>query len=149
MKLDEDSERYHMTLLEYPLDKTNGLELRIAHTKQVVGCDAVRFPNQRLLPVFVEPHAFVRGNAFLAARLIGPDTDGRFAIELQLRQSAVLKINRFAKNSHGAGLGVFKNGEPMQLIQAVRQIDGQSLIWYDFDTENSAREILDLFDPVA
>jgi hypothetical protein len=137
------------TLLEFPLDETSGLELRIAHRGQAAGCDTVRFPNQALLPVFVEPHAYIRGNEFVAARLTGPDEAGYFSVEVELRETAARKIDKLAKSPQSVGLGVFRRGQAVQLIQAVRGVSGRNLAWYGFENEEKARAILALFGSVA
>jgi hypothetical protein len=137
------------TVVEFPLDATSGLELRIAHSKETAACDAVRFPNQQLLPAFVEPHAYIRGNEFVAARLIGPDQHGYFSVQIQLREAAARRIDKLAKRSERCELGVFRRGQPVQLIQAVHGISGRHLAWYGFETEQKARAILDMFGSVA
>jgi hypothetical protein len=137
------------TLVEFPLDATSGLELRIAHRKETAGCDAVRFPNQTMLPVFVEPYALIRGNEFVAARLAGPDKYGRHSVDLVLRETAANKIDRLAKSPEPVGLGVFRHGQAVQLIQTVHGISGRNLAWYGFEDEHKARAILALFGAVA
>ena len=137
------------TLLEFPLDATSGLVLRIAHRKQTAGCAAVRFPNQALLPVFVEPRAYIRGNECVAARLVGPDKGGYFSVEVELRESAAKKIDRLAKSQEPTGLGVFRRGQAVQLIHAVRGISGRNLAWYGFENEQEARAVLAMFGAVA
>jgi hypothetical protein len=136
------------TLLEFPLDATSGLELRIAHRRQTAGCDTVRFPNQALLPALVELHAYIRGNEFVAARLAGPDKDGYFSVEVELRETAARKIDRLAKRQEPIGLGVFRRGQAIQLIQAVRGISGRNLAWYGFEDEQKARAVLAMFGAV-
>jgi hypothetical protein len=125
------------TLLEFPLDATSGLEMRIAHGNQTTGCDAMHFPNQGLLPVFVEPHAYIRGNEFVAARLAGPDKYGSYSVELEVREAAAEKIDRLAKSREPKGLGVFRRGQAVQLIQRVRGISGRKLEWHGFDSEQA------------
>src|SRR5581483_3339527 len=102
-----------MILLEFPFDATSGLELRVAHRNETPGCTAVAFPNQRLLPVFVEPHAYIRGNEFVSARLAGPDEAGYFSVEVEVRETAARKINKLAKKSERVGMGVFRHGRPV------------------------------------
>ena len=136
-------------LAEFPLDATSGLELRIAHLNKTLGCDAVRFPNQSALPAYVERNAYIRGNEFVAARLVGPDIDGYYSVELEVRQSAAKKIDDLAKTNGAAGLGVFRRGEPVQLIQAVRGISGRTLSWHGFESQQAARMMLDMFGALA
>jgi hypothetical protein len=137
------------TLLEFPLDATSGLELRIAHHKPTVGCDPVRFPNQSLVPVFIEPHAYIRGSEFVSARLAGPDELKRYYLELELRETAARKIEKLAKRTETTGLGVFRRGQPVQLIQAVRGISGRTLAWYGLETEDEAKALLARFGALA
>ncbi len=137
------------TLLDFPCDATRGLELRIAHRTKTAGCEAVRFPNQSFLQVFVEPHAYIRGNEFLGARLVGPDKAGYFSVEVELRTSAARKIDRLAKRQEPVGLGVFRRSQAVELIQAVRGVSGRRLAWYGFENEVKARMVLALFGAVA
>jgi hypothetical protein len=99
--------------------------------------------------VFVEPHAYIRGSEFVAARLAGPDEAGYLSVEVELRETAARKIDRLAKSSESIGLGVFKRGQPVQLIQAVRGVSGRNLAWYGFENEQKARAVLALFGAVA
>ena len=137
------------TLLEFPLDETSGLELRIAHRAHTAGCEAVRSPNQALLPVFVEPHAYIRGNEFVAARLVGPDEAGYFSVEVELRETGAKKIDRLANSPEPVGLGVYRRGQAVKLIQAVRGISGRNLAWYGFENKPEATAVLALFGAVA
>jgi hypothetical protein len=123
--------------------------MRVAHHEKTAGCDVVDFPNQGLLPAFVEQRALIRGNEFVAARLTGPDVDGVFSVEVELRETAARKIDELSRRPKVTGLGVFKRGQPIQLIQAVNGISGRILAWYGFRTEEEARVMLDLFGAVA
>jgi hypothetical protein len=123
--------------------------MRIAYHEPTPDCETVRFRNHGLLPVFVEPYALIRGTEFVAARLIGPDEDDVYSVEVELRETASRKISDLAKRSRTIGLAVFRWGEPIQLIQAVRGISGRTLAWHGFLSEDEAREMLDLFGPVA
>ena len=137
------------TLLEFPLDETSSWNYasRTAGIPLVARpCD---FPIRRYLPVFVEPHAYIRGNEFVAARLVGPDEAGYFSVEVELRETAAKKIDRLAKSPESVGLGVYRRGQAVKLIQAVRGISGRNLAWYGFENKPEAMAVLALFGGVA
>jgi hypothetical protein len=136
-------------LIEFPIDATGGLELRIAHLERTDGCDAICFPNQSKLPAYIERHAYIRGNEFVAARLVGPDSDGYYSVQLEVRESAAKKIDDLAKRKPNMGLGVFRRGEPVQLIHAVRGISGRTLSWHGFEAEQEARAMLEVLGGIA
>lgn len=136
-------------ILEFPVDATSGLEFRVAHHSPVSGCEAIHFPNQGLLPAYIEQYSYIRGNEFIAARLVGPDDDGYYSVEVELRETAAKKINQLAMMPRVTGLGVFKRGEPVQLIQVVHGISGRVLVWHGFENEQEAKVILDIFGSVA
>ena len=138
-----------MAVLQFPIDETSGLEMRVAYYEPTPYCETVRFRNDSMRPVYVESHALIRGSEFVAARLIGPDEDDVYSVEVELRETAARKIGDLAKRRRTVGLAVFKWGEAMQLIQAVRGISGRTLAWHGFLTEGEAREMLNLFGPVA
>lgn len=102
----------------------------------------MNFPNQRLR-VYVESQGYIRGNEFLAAKLVGPDPIWNFSVEVKIRESAVKKINALAGRADLPKLGVFKRGIPVLLIQGIHRIPGDVISWTGFDSEKSARSMLE------
>lgn len=100
------------------------------------------FPNQRL-PVYVESQGYIRGNEFIAAKLVGPQHALDFCVEVKMRKSAVTKINALAGRADLPNLGVFKRGVPVLLIQGIHRIPGNVIAWSGFESEKSARSMLE------
>ena len=75
------------TVVEFPIDATSGLELCITHQKDTAGCEAVRFPNQQFLPVYVEQYAYVGWGPHPA---LGASVLGGWERRLQKRRSHAL-----------------------------------------------------------
>ena len=133
-------------IIQFPVDVNSGLEFKIAHHNSDSDAIETYFPNSQIIPAFIEPHAYIRGNELGNASLIEtPDDYAPYAVKVELRVSASSKINGLAKRQELTGLGVFKNGEPVILIQAVHGADMKKLVWTGFDTIEEAEDILNLF----
>ena len=133
-------------ILQFPVGVNSGLEFRIAHHEPMPNTEVMTFPNQRLIPAYIELDSYIRGNEFGNAKLIEtPNEHPPYIVEVELRKSASNKLNKLAQSPKITGLGVFKNGEPVQLIQSVHGANPGSLCWYGLDTLESAKVILNLF----
>ena len=76
------------------------------------------FPNQRLVPVYVEKYGYIAGHELKSAKLIQTkEMYFPYAIAVELKISASEKLNRLAAKDETIGVGVFKHGQPVQLVQ--------------------------------
>ena len=136
-------------IIKFLIGLNAGIELRIAHHKQVSDSLEMTFPNQSLLPVYVEKNAYINDNEFKSVKLVkiddGEETYWPYVVEVEIRTSASKKLNHLAAQEERLGVGVFKYGKPVQLIQLVQEVEDNKMWWTGFETEAEAQEILDLF----